>query len=120
MWYNACDISIMGVTNGSSGTTTINDEVGVVTLPDASLGMYILGEPVQWGSTSNSNSTSLGYSHFTTSPNWPTWVVGTNQPSSGCPNKNTGFSNVGSLYSATSGSSGTLWECESSGWLNVK
>jgi len=120
--YNVCDITIMGVTNLTSGSTTIYDQVevnGVVTLPDSHLGMYVLGEPVQNGSTSY-NDTFLGSSHFTTSPNWPSWFVGANTPSGGCANTGTGFSNVGSLYSATSGSSGTLWECESSGWVNIQ
>lgn len=109
--YNACDIIIMGLANGSAGGSniTISDQVGSVSLLDAQLGMYILGEPVQMGSSSNSNNTFLGYSHFTTSPNWPAWVVGTSQTNgSGC-------SGVGSLFSATSGSGGTLWECERRG-----
>jgi hypothetical protein len=118
--YNVCDITIMAVTK-SSGTASIKDEVGGAALTDSYVGMYILGEPVQSGSGSTtSNDTFLGNSHFTTSPNLPTWVVGANTPGSGCPTTGTGFSNVGSLYSATSSSSGTLWECESSGWVNVK
>jgi hypothetical protein len=112
--YNVCDITIMGVTNGSSGTT-IWDEIGGATLPDANLGMYILGESVQSGSSSSStNDTFLGNSHFTTSLNSPTWLVGTGQASgTACPS-------VGSLYSVTSGSAPTLLECENSGWAPVK
>jgi hypothetical protein len=120
--YNVCDITIMAVTKSSS-TATIKDEISGATLTDPYLGMYILGEPVQSGSASGtSNNTVLGNSYFTTSPNLPTWVVGANMPSHDCPNPNHGttFSNVGSLYSATSSSSGTLWECESTGWVNVK
>jgi hypothetical protein len=118
--YNACDIIIMGLANGSAGgsNVTISDQVGSVSLLDANLGMYILGEPVQMGSSgSNSNNTFLGNSLFTTSPNWPTWVVGSSQTTG------RGCSGVGSLFSATSGSGGTLWECEggaSPTWQFVK
>jgi hypothetical protein len=113
--HYACDITIMGVKNGSSGTNTINDEIGGATLTDSNLGMYILGEPVQSGSSSNPNNTFLGNSHFTTSPNWPTWVVGTSQT------QGASCSSVGSLFSVTSGSGTTLWECESSvGWQPIK
>jgi hypothetical protein len=113
--YNVCDITIMGVTNGS-GNNTINDEVGGTALTDPSLGMYILGEPVQSGlSTTVPINSFLGYSHFTTSPNWPSWAVGTSQrQGASC----TG--GVGSLFSVTSGSGTTLWECEFSGWQPVK
>jgi hypothetical protein len=111
--FNVCDITIMGVTNGTSGSgiATIYDQVSNNTkLSDSNLGMYILGEPVQSGST-GTNDTFLGYSHFTTSLNWPTWLVGTSSPSGGC--------HVGSLYSVTSGSGKTLWECEPTGWQPV-
>jgi len=111
--FNVCDITIMGVTNGTSGSgiATIYDQVSNNTkLSDSNLGMYILGEPVQSGST-GTNDTFLGYSHFTTSLNWPTWLVGTSSPSGGC--------QVGSLYSVTSGSGKTLWECEPTGWQPV-
>jgi len=113
--YNVCDITIMGVTNGTSGSgiTTIYDQVSGATLNDSSLGMYILGEPVQSGTT-GTNDTFLGYSHFTTSLSWPTWLVGTGQASgTTCPS-------IGSLYSVTSGAAPTLLECESSGWAPVK
>jgi len=108
--YNVCDITIMGVTNSSGNT--IYDQVSGVTLTDSNLGMYVLGEPVQYGDSSGSNDQFLGNSHFTTSPKWPSWVTGSSSPSSGC-------SNVGSLYSVTSGTNGTLWECETSGWVKV-
>jgi hypothetical protein len=106
--YNVCDITIMGVTNGGSGTT-IKDEVGGATLPDSTVGMYVLGEPVQYGTNGSTNNNFLGSSHFTTSLNWPTWVVGVNQPNGNCP-----ASMAGSLYSVTGGSTPTLLECESS------
>jgi hypothetical protein len=109
---NVCDITILGVTNGSGNT--VYDQVSNTTLTDSNLGMYILGEPVQYGTGSSTNNVFLGYSHFTTSLNWPTWLVGTTQPSplTSCPS-------VGSLYSVTSGAAPTLLECESSGWQTV-
>jgi hypothetical protein len=106
--YNVCDITIMGVTNGGAGMT-IKDEVGGATLPDSTVGMYVLGEPVQYGTNGSTNNNFLGTSHFTTSLNWPTWVVGVNQPNGNCPK-----SMAGSLYSVTGGIPPTLWECESS------
>ena len=108
--YNVCDITIMSVTNRSSGQITVEDDVSGTgnKLTDSHLGVYILGEPVQSGSTSNPNSTFLGNSHFTTSLNWPTWLIGSGPPTNPCPS-------VGSLYSVTgSGSGQTLWQCESS------
>jgi hypothetical protein len=116
--YNVCNITIMGVTNGTSGSTTINDLVSGATLTDSNLGMYILGEPVQSGSASNhTNDTFLGNSHFTTSLKFPTWLVGSTQASGlACPS-------AGSLYSVTSGAAPTLLECDSSGslgWQPVK
>jgi hypothetical protein len=122
--YNVCDITVIGITNGKSGTNTIYDQVSncpvscgsPVALTDSSLGLYILGEPVQYGDSNGTNDHFLGYSHFTTSPNWSSWIVGTTSSPSGC---GTTVS-IGSLYSATSGSNGTLWECESSGWVKVE
>jgi hypothetical protein len=94
----------MAVTNQTSGSTTIYDQVSGATLTDPNLAMYILGEPVQSGST---NNYFLGNSHFTTSLKWPSWFVGTSQTAgTSCPA-------VGSLFSVTSGSGKTLWECES-------
>jgi hypothetical protein len=114
--YSVCDITIMGVTNGTtgSGKTTINDGVGAAMLTDSNLGMYILGEPVQYGDSNGKNDNFLGYAHFTTSPNWPTWVVGSRQT------QNATCEGMGSLFSVTSGSGTTLWECESTGWQPVK
>jgi hypothetical protein len=116
--YNACDITIMSVTNGTMNSNTINDQVGGIALTDAYLGMYILGEPVQYGSGTMTNNHFLGNSHFTTSLKWPTWLVGTSQQQgNACPS-------VGSLYSVTSGSAPTLLECEESSgstvWTKVK
>jgi len=117
--YNACDITIMNVTNGTTNSNTINDQVGGIALTDAHLGMYVLGEPVQYGSNGQTNNNFLGNSHFTTSPHWPTWIVGSNQQQgTACPS-------VGSLYSVTSGSAPTLLECEQSSggvksWAQVK
>jgi hypothetical protein len=110
--YNVCDVTIMAVTN-STGNTTIKDDVGGPTVSDSTLGMYILGEPVQYGDSNGTNDHFLGSSHFTTSPNWPSWVVGPSQTSGAS------CAGVGSLYSVVSGSGPTLWECEGSGWQNV-
>jgi hypothetical protein len=110
---NPSDISILGASS-SQGTNLIKDEVASSTLTDTNLGMYILGEPVTYGS---SNSIA-GYSRFTTSINTtvPTWLVGTAAPSgSSC--------GAGTLYSCTSSAcSHTLWECDGGGitWGVIK
>jgi hypothetical protein len=118
--YNVCDLTIMAVT-GASGQTTIQDDIVNIGLPDANLALYVLGEPVQSGSSGlDSNNTPLGNSRFTTSLKLPTWLVGASTPSplSPCPS-------IGSLYSVTgTGSGKTLWECESSSphpkWVGIE
>jgi hypothetical protein len=83
--------------------------------------LHILGEPVQYGDSNGTNDNFLGYSRLTTSPNLPAWVVGNSAPLGGCPSA--GNTNVGSLYSVTTGGSSsppTLLECETSGWQTVK
>ena len=112
--YNVCDVTIMAVTN-STGNTTIKDDVGGPTVSDSTLGMYILGEPVQYGDSNVTNDHFLGNSHFTISPNWPSWVVGPSQTSGAS------CTGVGTLYSVTSGTGPALWECEGSGsgWRKV-
>jgi hypothetical protein len=111
--HTVSDLSIMGANNagGSNGTITLKDEVTGAQLTDTSVGIYALGE-----------SASGGYSRFTTSPNAPTWAVGT-----GFPSNNTACTR-GSLYSCIGGStscnSAALWACALSGgtakWLAVK
>lgn len=115
------DITMMGISQ-SSGTNSIQDDLSGTatgtTLTDSSVGIYILGEPVQGGGG------NVGYSRFTTSPNANandvgavTWLVGSSPPSGGtCA--------AGSLYSCTNGSNcmlDTLYGCEgSSGWKGIK
>jgi hypothetical protein len=109
--YTACDVTILGVTNLTANTTTIQDDLISQGIPDANLAMYIVGEPVQAVSSS-----AIGYSRFTTSPSVPTWLVGTGGPSGSC--------KVGSLYSRTSGGSGannTIYACATgTGWTGIK
>jgi hypothetical protein len=76
-----------GVTSGAAPIVT--------QLSDATLAMYIVGEPILAGST------VIGYSRFTTSESIPAWP-------------GTGSCAIGSLYSETSGTSGTLWGCRGS------
>jgi hypothetical protein len=111
--YNVCDLTILGVTS-AGGTPSIKDELTNTTLTDPHVGVYILGEPVQAGST----STNVGYSLFTTSTSAgvPTWLVGPGKPasSSSC--------SIGELYSRT-GSLGmtTLFACRGGGggWNDI-
>lgn len=76
---------------------------------DPRVGMYVLGEPVNVGTT------FPGYSRFTTSPSLPTWRVGgANPPMGNCA--------VGTIYSRTSSGPGTTtWACvASSTWHAIK
>jgi hypothetical protein len=105
------DFTITGVTSSSS-TNSIRDELTspATQISDANVGMYIIGEPVQ-----GIGSTAI-YSRFTTSLSHPTWLVGTSDP--------TGNScAIGSLYSRTSGTSGTLFGCRGNSgtgsWHNI-
>jgi hypothetical protein len=103
---NASDLTIMGAT--SAANTTIQDDLvnGMSTINDRNVGMYVLGKPVLAGTS------AVGYSRLTTSPSVPSWIIGTGQltPCS-----------AGSLYSKTSGSGTTLYECiGSGGWTAVQ
>ena len=91
------DTSVLGVTN-LSGINTIEDDLTSpqTLLTDPTLAMYIVGEQVFSGVVTR----------FTTSPSFPTWLVGPNPGTSSC--------SIGSLYSATSGTSGTLFGCRGS------
>jgi hypothetical protein len=96
---NACDVTILGARQISSVTNTVQDDLTNTTVTDSSVGMYVLGEMIPGG---------VGYSRFTTSPNWPSWSFGTGTVSGACPK-------VGSLYSLTSGSTSTgstLYGCQ--------
>jgi hypothetical protein len=106
--YNVCDLTILGVTR-SGGTNSIEDDLTGPTLTNANVGMYIVGEPVQAGSS------FIGYSRFTSSTSLPSWLVGTGAPSgSSC--------TVGDLYSRTSGGSGTstVYGCVGTSWTAIK
>jgi hypothetical protein len=94
---NACDLTALGVTALTTGTNTIQDDLTSTTVSSANVALYIVGEPVQAG-TSN-----VGYTRFTTSLGVPTWLVGSGSPG-------TGSCTIGSLYSETSGTD-TLWGC---------
>jgi hypothetical protein len=102
---NACDVTIMGVTNSGS-THTIQDDVTRTTLTDTTLAMYVLGEP---GGLNNPLA-----SRFTTSPNAQSWLVGAGQPSGTCQS--------GALYSCigSSCSPGTIFGCGVSSWVQIK
>jgi hypothetical protein len=91
--YNACDITIMGVTS-PTGVNPILDSVTGTTVPASTLGMYVLGEQIF------SNSSATGYARLTTNPGTgnpgiPTWLVGSN-PQTPCA--------TGALYSCVGGS----------------
>jgi hypothetical protein len=112
---NATDTSIMGIT--STATVTVQDDLNSKTLADRYVGMYVLGEAFSAFGTSG-----VGYSRFTTSPNVPTWLVGTSAPPS-----STGVCATGSLYSCTSslgnctsaGTTTTLWGCIGGQWKKL-
>jgi hypothetical protein len=114
MGHTVSDLSIMGANNagGSPQTITIQDDVTGPKLTDTSVAMYVLGQQ---------ESSTQGYSRFTTSPNWATWAAGPNAPG------NTACAR-GSLYSCTGSSNGcsgfALWACALNGsnlqWVAVK
>ena len=94
--YNACDVTILGVTSGANHSIEDDLTTPQTVLADTHLGMYVVGEPVK------QNGAPIGYSRLTTSTSLaPAWLVGTGAPSSSpCA--------VGSLYSNASGASGTV------------
>jgi hypothetical protein len=92
----------------------IKDELtGGATLTDATVGMYVVGEPISGGTN------TIGYSRFTTSPSSTSasWFVGSTPPGGGS-------CNAGSLYSCASASvcstTYTLYDCEGGSWLAIK
>lgn len=99
------DLNIMGAT--SSAGTTIQDDITTTKLTDPSVALYALGEPA---------SSGTGNSRFTTSPNWPTWFIGTSQSVTGlaCPAD-------GSIYTSSGTSSmGTIWGCVAGSWTLIE
>ena len=108
--YNACDLTILGVTGSAGGKTIVDGLPGGTSLTDANIGMYVIGE--SWAN---------GISRFSTSPNMPTWLVGTQQPGSPCV--------TGALYSCIATGANvcqhlptppTLWGCEGGQWVVIK
>jgi hypothetical protein len=101
---NATDITIVGATGPGGNVNTIKDDLTGTNLTDATVGLYVVGEPMFAGS----------YSRFTSSTSLPTWLVGQNQPLGTCA--------AGDLFSATS--AGTFWECISlvpgSAWVRIQ
>jgi hypothetical protein len=99
------DISVLGV--ASSAGNTIDDDVTSTTLTNSTdqyVSMYVLGEQV-----------GNGYSRFSTSARFPTWIIG-NNAITGSPSCVTG-----SLYSKTTGTTGTtLWGCVQSAWTAIR
>jgi len=94
------DLSIMGVANAAAatGANTIADLVTGITLADASVGIYALGQPQ-----------SGGHTRFTTSPKATSWVMG-NPTNAAAP---TGSCATGSLYSnvSTANTGHVLYVC---------
>jgi len=103
------DLSIMGVGNMSTASVkTIQDDLTGTTISDATVGMYVLGEPVSVGTA------HPGYSRFTTSPSAANWGVGGAAPATG-----TGATcTTGSLFTNTSGTTAntTLFVCANGQW----
>jgi hypothetical protein len=102
------DLTMMGVTS-SSGTATIKDDLpGGTSVTDASVGLYVVGEPVSDSSGYIAESRFNTATSGSSSP-FPAWIVGTSTPSAAC--------STGSLYSRIANSSGnTLWGCAGGGW----
>lgn len=109
---NPTDVTLMGISSGSSTTNTIEDMVTNTTLShttDPNVSLYILGEKITSGNYSN-----LGFTRFTTSPSVPAWFSGPAVPS------DTSCSVNGSIYSVTSGTtSPTLYGCIGGTWTGL-
>jgi len=108
---NVSDVTILGVAR-SGGTSTIKDDLVNKTIGDTTVGMYVIGEPIQ------GNNANIGYSRFTTSTsrNAATWLVGPNSP------VGSGSCATGDLFSQTTVGtpSGTLWGCGGGQWFLIK
>ena len=107
----AIEMTILGVTNAGGGHAIEDDLTTPFTkLTDVNVGMYIVGEALP------AASGLPGYSRFTTSASVPTWLVGTGAP--------TGTScATGTLYSRTSGGTGTktIYGCAGgTGWTVIQ
>jgi hypothetical protein len=99
-------ISAVSLTTSAGTPCTIDDHTTSTCVTNSSVGMYLLGQPV---STSN---ITYGYSRFTTSPNFATWIVGSTSASI------TGKSCTanGSIFSSTTGTGGSMWACVAGAW----
>jgi len=102
------DISLLGISTGTTGTFSILDGVPGVYLSDSYVAMYILGEAV----TVNSTTGVQGYARFTTSPNTITWGAGSGVPTTNCSSTT---NTKGSLFSNTSTSGSALYVCTGTG-----
>jgi hypothetical protein len=109
--FAAKDITLAGLTSLSTGIKTIKDDLTTTTVADANVALYVLGEPIQ------ANGANVGYSRLSSSPSFPTWLVGTATSPTGA-----ACSSNGSLYSRDAGTAGssTLWGCVSSKWALIK
>ena len=98
------DLTLMAINNTNGSGTTIQDDLVLSTISDASVALYALGEKLTSG-------THTVYSRFTTSKSQPSWAVGTTPPT-GCTD--------GSIFSSTSGSGGSyLFVCRSGVWTGL-
>jgi hypothetical protein len=107
------DLAVMGVTKGAASYSIEDDwsasGSSTTKLTDSTVALYVMGESASVTHATNS------FSRFTTSPTLPVWIQGkTNAPAS--------CSIVGSLYSNTSGISGSKnswYVCTSTGWVGI-
>src|SRR5579859_5943000 len=78
--YNVCDLTLLGISGGSAGHPTIQDDLpGASGIPinDPTVAMYVVGEQVVQGSTNS----LIGYSRLISSPSvLPNWSVGATAP----------------------------------------
>jgi len=104
------DLAALAVASGGAASS-IRDDLTRTTLSDAAVGIYALGEPV------SSGSFIIGYSRFTSSPNAPSWSIGSKSIPA-----NTSCGSRGALYSNTAGTAGgkdTWYVCTGNGTTNI-
>jgi len=123
---SAQDVTILGVGVGGGGGSGFNayavrdDVTGTIvsesaTAAEATVGMYVLGQPVAGGHTRlTDNPFTSGITSSEPSPNpSPVWATGSATPTGSCP--------TGAIFSNTSGSSliTTLYVCVNGGWVGL-
>jgi hypothetical protein len=111
------NIAIMGasLTPGAPSPCTINDQTTSSCLSDTHVGMYLLGQP--FNTSSVTGALTYGYSRFSTSKTFATWVVGDTTGSlTGKACSSSGTIGNGSIFSSTSGTGGNLWACVAGTW----